>query len=88
MVACAKHYVGDGGTTGGVDEGNTVASYKELCDIHMLPFYDAITYGVSTVMISYSSWNGMKMSANEYLIRTLLKEKLGFQVPAFTCIFC
>lgn len=86
MVSCAKHYVGDGGTTRGVNEGNTVISYKELRDIHMLPFYDALAYGVSTVMISYSSWNGVKMSANGDLITTLLKQKLGFQVLAVTCI--
>lgn len=79
VVACAKHYVGDGGTTDGIDESNTVASYNELRSIHMLPYYNAIENGVSTVMISYSSWNGVKMSANEYLITTMLKQRMGFQ---------
>jgi beta-glucosidase-like glycosyl hydrolase len=79
-VACAKHYVGDGGTVNGVDENNTVASYEQLQNIHLAPYYAAIADSVSTVMISYSSWNGVKMSANEYLITTVLKEQMGFQV--------
>ncbi|KAI5079698.1 hypothetical protein GOP47_0005177 [Adiantum capillus-veneris] len=79
VVACAKHYVGDGGTTGGVDESNTEVSFNELRRIHFPPYYNAIAASVSTIMISYSSWNGVKMSANEFLITTTLKEKLGFQ---------
>ena len=80
VVSCAKHFVGDGGTTGGIDESNTVASYKSLRSIHLRPYYDAIAYGVSTIMISYSSWNGVKMSANQYLINHILKQRMGFQV--------
>jgi beta-glucosidase len=72
--------VGDGGTVNGIDENNTVASYEQLQNIHLAPYYTAIADSVSTVMISYSSWNGVKMSANEYLITTVLKEQMGFQV--------
>lgn len=79
VVACAKHYVGDGGTTRGVDENNTQVSYNELRRIHFPPYYNSIANSVSTVMISYSSWNGVKMSANQFLISTVLKQKLGFQ---------
>ncbi|MCO5555023.1 hypothetical protein L7F22_008562 [Adiantum nelumboides] len=79
VVACAKHYVGDGGTTRGVDENNTVASYSELHNIHMLPYYRAVADGVATIMISYSSWNGVKMSANKFLINDMLKQRMGFR---------
>ncbi|KAJ0498514.1 putative glucan 1,3-beta-glucosidase [Helianthus annuus] len=48
VAACAKHFVADGGTTRGIDENNTVANQHELLSIQ----------GVSTVMVSYSSWNG------------------------------
>ncbi|KAH7289078.1 hypothetical protein KP509_31G056500 [Ceratopteris richardii] len=79
VVACAKHYVGDGGTTGGIDESNTVATFNELRRIHLPPYYNAIAAGVATIMVSYSSWNGVKMSANKFLISTMLKQRLGFQ---------
>eukprot|EP00250_Pteridium_aquilinum_P001744 c11960_g1_i1 orf=270-2141(+) len=79
VVGCAKHFVGDGGTTNGIDESNTVASYDELRRVHLPPYYNAIANGVATVMISYSSWNGVKMSANQFLISNMLKQRMGFQ---------
>ncbi|KAJ0792196.1 putative glucan 1,3-beta-glucosidase [Helianthus annuus] len=79
VMACAKHYVGDGGTDKGKSEGNTIISYDELENIHMLPYLDCITKGVCTVMASYSSWNGDKMHTNRYLLTDILKEKLGFK---------
>eukprot|EP00253_Pinus_taeda_P027492 PITA_27492 len=80
VAACAKHFVGDGGTTDGINENNTVISYKGLVKIHMAPYFDAIARGVSTIMISYSSWNGLKMHANHFLISQVLKKQLGFKV--------
>ncbi|KAM0051230.1 putative glucan 1,3-beta-glucosidase [Helianthus debilis subsp. tardiflorus] len=79
VMACAKHYVGDGGTDKGKSEGNTIISYDELENIHMLPYLDCIAKGVCTVMVSYSSWNGDKMHTNRYLLTDVLKEKLGFK---------
>ncbi|CAM6097446.1 unnamed protein product [Calypogeia fissa] len=79
VAACAKHYVGDGGTTDGINENNTVIDYKGLVKIHMAPYFDAIAKGVNTVMISYSSWNGIKMHANKFLITKVLKRQLGFK---------
>ncbi|KAH1062336.1 hypothetical protein GLYMA_02G272100v4 [Glycine max] len=80
VAACAKHYVGDGGTTKGINENNTVISYSELLRIHMPPYYDSIVKGVSTVMVSYSSWNGQKMHANHFLVTNYLKNKLKFRI--------
>jgi beta-glucosidase len=79
VAACAKHYVGDGGTQGGKDEGNTEVSYEELVNIHMKAYPDAIARGVSTIMASYSSWNGVKMHANKFLLTDVLKGQLGFK---------
>ncbi|XP_009609162.1 uncharacterized protein LOC107765533 isoform X2 [Nicotiana tabacum] len=79
VAACAKHFVGDGGTVKGIDENNTVISANELLSIHMPAYVDSIIKGVSTVMISYSSWNGMKMHANRDLITGFLKGKLKFR---------
>jgi beta-glucosidase len=78
ILATAKHYVGDGGTTGGDDQGNTQISEAELRAIHLPPFVDAIKKGVGSVMISYSSWNGQKMHGQKYLITDVLKGELGF----------
>ncbi len=79
ILACAKHFVGDGGTTNGDDQGNTVLNEAMLREIHMPGYIDAIEANVGTVMASYSSWNGVKMHGNEYLLTTVLKEELGFE---------
>ncbi|WOK98493.1 hypothetical protein Cni_G07205 [Canna indica] len=79
VAACAKHYVGDGGTNKGINENNTIISEHGLLSIHMPPYYSAIIKGVSTVMISYSSWNGVKMHSNHHLITDFLKNKLRFR---------
>ncbi|KAK1389771.1 Lysosomal beta glucosidase [Heracleum sosnowskyi] len=79
VAACAKHFVGDGGTTKGLDENNTVLSRNGLLNIHMRAYYDAIAKGVATVMVSYTSWNGVKMHANRDLIDGFLKNTLGFK---------
>lgn len=80
VLASAKHFVGDGGTTKGINENNTVANRNELMSIHMPAYYDAVYQGVGTVMISYSSWNGVKMHANRDLITGFLKNTLHFKV--------
>ncbi|KAL9276558.1 hypothetical protein ACSQ67_025905 [Phaseolus vulgaris] len=79
VIASAKHYVGDGGTKNGINENNTVISRHGLLSIHMPAYYDAIIKGVSTVMVSYSSWNGEKMHANHNLITDFLKNSLRFR---------
>ncbi len=78
VVACAKHWVGDGGTSAGVDQGDTRASEEELRRLHIAPYMPALEAGVLTVMVSLSSWNGEKCHAHRYLIRDLLKGELGF----------
>jgi beta-glucosidase len=80
VAACAKHYVGDGGTAGGVNANDTVATFHELLSLHMPPYYNAVIRGVSTVMVSYSSWNGVKMHANHFLVTEFLKKRLRFRV--------
>lgn len=79
VVACAKHYLGDGGTTNGKDQGNTECDEATLRKIHLPGYVAAIKAGVESVMISYSSWNGKKMHGNKYLITDVLKKELGFK---------
>ncbi|XP_004241371.1 uncharacterized protein [Solanum lycopersicum] len=79
VAACAKHFVGDGGTVKGIDENNTVINSNGLFGIHMPAYYNSIIKGVSTVMVSYSSWNGEKMHANRDLVTGFLKDRLKFR---------
>jgi len=86
VLATAKHYVADGGTTFGtggsgylIDQGDARITEAELRAVHLQPYQDAIAAGVGSVMISYSSWNGLKDHGNSYLINTVLKGELGFQ---------
>jgi len=79
VAACAKHYLGDGGTTGGDDQGNTEVTEEELRAIHLPGYITAIENDVKTVMVSYSSWNGQKMHGHNYMINDVLKGELGFK---------
>src|SRR6185369_2377839 len=79
VMATAKHYVGDGGTTNGTDQGDTQITETELRAIHLPPYQTAIQHGVGSIMVSYSSWNGQKMHGNQYLITTVLKGQMGFK---------
>ncbi|MEW2289765.1 glycoside hydrolase family 3 N-terminal domain-containing protein [Streptomyces sp. NPDC047841] len=78
VLATAKHYLGDGGTAGGVDQGDTKVSEAELRAVHLPPFKEAVRRDVGAVMLSYSSWNGVRSHANAYLVTDLLKGELGF----------
>ena len=78
VLATAKHFVGDGGTEGGADRGDARIPERELREVHLPPFRAAVERGVGSVMVSYSSWNGLKMHGNRYLITDVLKGELGF----------
>ncbi|GMY24162.1 beta-glucosidase bogh3b [Fagus crenata] len=79
VLACAKHYVGDGGTTRGINENNTIIDRHGLLSIHMPPYSHSIIKGVGSIMTSYSSWNGVKMHANRDLVTNFLKGTLKFR---------
>lgn len=78
ILACPKHFLGDGGTTGGHDQGDTEADETTMRRIHLPGYIAAINAGAGSIMASYSSWNGEKMHGNSYWLTTVLKEELGF----------
>lgn len=78
VAASAKHFLGDGGTFGGQDQGDTRVSEDELIRIHNAGYPGAIDAGTMTVMASFSSWNGVKMHGNKSLLTDVLKGKMGF----------
>ena len=91
IAACAKHFIGDGGTnweTGSlkegihtykIDRGDTQLTEEELRKVHLPPYLEAVKAGVKTVMISFNSWNGVKCHGSKYLINDLLKTELNFE---------
>jgi beta-glucosidase len=78
VIASAKHFLGDGGTHNGVDQGDAQISEATLRDIHGAGYPPAIDAGVQNVMASFSSWNGVKMSGNKGLLTDVLKDRMHF----------
>ncbi|MCA8903509.1 MAG: glycoside hydrolase family 3 protein [Hyphomonas sp.] len=85
VLATAKHYLGDGGTDNGKDQGTATVSVKDLAKVHGAGYLASLDAGVATVMGSYSSWTDAitheahgKMHGNRELLTSVLKERLGF----------
>jgi len=78
VLASAKHFIGDGGTLFGDDQGYTQGDEADLLRLHLPGYIAAIESGVQTVMASYSWWNGAHSHANKRLLTDLLKNHLGF----------
>jgi beta-glucosidase len=89
VLASAKHYVGDGGTTwdtgkkadgrGWLDQGDTRLDEAALRRVHLPGYVTTVNAGVGTIMPSYSSWNGVRCTGNKHLLTKVLKEELGFE---------
>ena len=79
VVACLKHWVGDGATTDGIDQGDAAISEEDLRRLHIAPYLPALEAGALTVMASYNSWNGVKCHGHTRLLTEILKDELGFQ---------
>lgn len=78
VIASTKHFLADGGTDNGVDQGDSSISEDKLRDIHGKPYGPAIAEGVATVMVSFSSWQGVKMTGNRSLVTGVLKDRMDF----------
>ena len=79
VIACAKHWIGDGATLHGIDQGDMCITEEELRRIHLPPYRAAVDAGVLTVMVSLSSWFGAKCHGHKFLVTDLLKRELGFE---------
>lgn len=78
LIATAKHYLGDGGTDKGDDQGDNLATEEELRDIHGAGYVTALDAGVQTVMASFSTWHGTRMHGFRELLTDVLKGRMGF----------
>ena len=77
-LSSVKHFVGDGATLDGRDQGDARVAEAELRDLHAAGYAPAIEAGAMIVMASYNSWNGVKLHGDRYLLTTILKGRLGF----------
>lgn len=78
VIATSKHFVGDGGTLDGRDQGETIASEAELRDVHAAGYVSTLEAGVQSVMASFSSWEGRKMHGREDMLTGVLKDRWNF----------
>jgi len=91
VLACSKHFAGDGGTTWGtgntmrrdrprmLDQGDTQVDEATLRRIHLPGYVTTVAEGVGSIMPSYSSWNGVKSSGSERMLTGILKREFGFE---------
>jgi beta-glucosidase len=88
VLACAKHFIGDGGTAWGsvngrrgpgMDQGDTRVDEETLRRVHLQGYISTVKAGVASIMPSYSSWNGVKVSGSKHLLTDILKTELGFE---------
>ena len=78
VISSTKHFLADGGTDQGRDQGDAKIPETELRDIHNAGYIPAIEQGVQTIMISFSSWNGQKLSGHKGLMTDVLKNRMNF----------
>jgi beta-glucosidase len=78
VAASAKHFLADGGTKDGIDQGDALITERQMIDLHAPGYVAAVNAGAMTVMASFSAWNGVKMHGNKSLLTDVLKGRLGF----------
>ena len=78
VLATAKHFLGEGQTTDGRDQGDVACSEETLQGLHAGGHLAAIAAGAQTVMAAYNSWNGTKVHGHRYLLTDVLKGFMGF----------
>lgn len=79
VMSTAKHFLGDGGTENGIDQGDAIISEVELRELHLAGYETAVADGVQSVMASFSSWQGQPMHGQKALMTDILKERMNFQ---------
>ena len=78
VISTAKHFLGDGSTDGGRDQGDSLASEADLIRLHAPGYAQAIDAGTQSIMASFNSWHGIRMHANKSLMTDVLKGQMGF----------
>ncbi len=78
VISTVKHFIGDGGTIDGDDQGDNVSSESELFKLHAQGYVGGLAAGAQSVMASFNSWHGKKLHGDKYLLTDVLKDRMGF----------
>ena len=78
IAACAKHFAGYGAAESGRDYATTNIPENELRNVYLRPFRAAVEAGVATLMTSFSDLDGVPATANDFLLRQVLRDEWGF----------
>lgn len=78
VISTVKHFIGDGGTENGDDQGNNLSTEQNLLAIHGQGYVGGLSAGSQSVMASFNSWHGIKNHGNKYLLTDVLKDRMGF----------
>jgi beta-glucosidase len=78
VISTVKHFVGDGGTENGDDQGDNLSSERHLFERHAQGYVGGLSAGAQSVMASFNSWHGEKVHGHHYLLTEVLKERMGF----------
>ncbi|TDQ51338.1 glycoside hydrolase family 3 protein [Permianibacter aggregans] len=78
VISTLKHFIGDGGTVGGDDQGDVRVDEQQLFALHAQGYITGIEAGAQTIMASFNSWQGEKLHGHQYLLTEVLKNRLGF----------
>ena len=78
VISTVKHFLGDGGTVKGDDQGDNIDSEEDLFRLHAQGYVSGLSVGAQSVMASFNSWNGKKNHGSKYLLTDVLKTRMGF----------
>ena len=78
VISTVKHFLGDGGTVAGDDQGDNISTEKQLFELHAQGYIGGLNAGAQSVMASFNSWHGKKNHGNKYLLTDILKDRMGF----------
>lgn len=78
VLSSVKHFIGDGGTYLGDDQGDNRDTEQQLLNIHGQGYVSGLTAGAQIVMASFNSWHGEKVHGSYYLLTDVLKQQMGF----------
>lgn len=78
VATTAKHFLGDGATESGTDQGNVKGDFSRLADPHLAAYQGAFDLGVPSLMASFNSWNGVKVHGSRELLTDVLRDDIGY----------
>lgn len=79
ILACAKHYIAYGESTGGRDSYDSEVSMRKIREVFLPPFKRAVEAGCATFMSSYEPIDGTPAASSKTVLRDILKDELGFK---------